>query len=250
MTSSQDGSGSLAIGYASLGLFGISILVLIGFLFYGVDGPAGQDDLVWPWTDRGRDDQAVAFNALLILVWGGLHSLLARPALRTQWQKILKPHLQPAVYSIVASAGLILLCMLYKRMPHEVYELRGSGALLARVVFYAAWTLFIYCFMHIDPLDIAGVRQILDYLRGSGRPPQAFQPSGPFLWCRHPVELSFVVAFWAAPRMTTGHLLFATLMTAYTLIGIDLEDRRMIDRHGAPYVDYMRRVPQLLPWPR
>lgn len=253
MTPARDGPGALALGYASLALFGISILVLIGFLLYRVDGPA--DGAAGFFRDVGRSagvpgDNAVAFNALLILAWGFLHSLLARPALRTQWQKILKPHLQPAVYSIVASAGLILLCMLYKTMPHEVYELRGSAAFLARAVFYAAWALFLYCFMHIDPLDVAGVRQILDYLKETGHTPEPFQPSGPFLWCRHPVELAFLVAFWAAPRMTVGHLLFATLMTLYTIIGIDLEDRRMLDRRGPAYLDYMRRVPQILPWPR
>lgn len=254
MTPARDGTGALALGYSSLALFGLSILVLIFFLLQGVDGPAdGSDNLFWD-SERSAagmgGDNAVAFNTLLILAWGFFHSLLARPALRTQWQKLLKPHLQPAVYSIVASAGLILVCYLYKRMPHEVYELRGSAAFLARVVFYAAWGLFVYSFMHIDPLDVAGVRQILDYLKQTDRPPEPFQPSGPFLWCRHPVEFAFLVAFWAAPRMTVGHLLFATLMTLYTIIGIDLEDRRMLDRCGPAYLEYMRRVPQLLPWPR
>ena len=253
MTPPRDGSGVLALGYASLALFGISVLVLIGFLLYKIDGPV--DDAEGIFLEVGRSsglagDNAVAFNTLLVLAWGFFHSLLARPAFRAQWQKILQPHLQPAVYSIIASVGLILLCLLYKTMPHEVYELRGSPAFLARVLFYAAWGLFIYCFMHIDPLDVSGVRQILDYLRGTDRPPEPFQPSGPFLWCRHPVELSFLVAFWAAPRMTVGHLLFASLMTLYTLIGIDLEDRRMLDRMGPAYLDYVRRVPQLLPWPR
>jgi protein-S-isoprenylcysteine O-methyltransferase Ste14 len=119
-----------------------------------------------------------------------------------------------------------------------------------RVVFWGAWALFVWCFAHIDPLDITGVRQILDFLRGADRPPAPFHPSGPFLWCRHPVELSFVIAFWAAPRMTAGHLLFASLMTLYTLVGIDLEDRRMLRRHGAAYQEYIARVPQLVPWPR
>jgi protein-S-isoprenylcysteine O-methyltransferase Ste14 len=253
VTSARDGSGALALGYASLALFGISILVLIGFLLYRVDGPA--DDAGAFLREIGRsagveNDNAVAFNTLLVLAWGFLHSLLARPGLRTQWQKILQPHLQPAVYSIVASLGLILVCALYKPMPREVYELRGSAAFLARVVFYAAWGLFLYCFMHIDPLDVAGLRQILDYLKGADRPPEPFQPSGPFLWCRHPVELAFIVAFWAAPRMTSGHLLFAALMTLYTIVGIDLEDRRMLGQRGPAYQEYVRRVPQILPWPR
>ena len=253
MTSVRDGSGALALGYASLGLFGLSILILIWFLVSDVDASAGASEgFLWEVRraagDRG--DSAVAFNTLLILAWGSLHSLLARPALRAQWQKLLRPHLMPAAYAMTASGGLILLCLFYKRIPHEVYALDGSAAFLVRVVFWAAWALFVWCFLHIDPLDIAGVRQILDYLRGANQPPATFQPTGPFLWCRHPVELAFVAAFWSAPRMTAGHLLFAALMTLYTFVGIDLEDRRMLDRHGAAYHDYMKRVPQFIPWPR
>ena len=98
-----------------------------------------------------------------------------------------------------------------------------------------------------DLLEVTGLRPIRRYLDGTVRPPEPFRPAGPFLWVRHPVELSFLLAFWAAPIMTRGHLLFAALMTLYTFIGIDHEDRRMLDLHGAAYADYMKRVPQILP---
>ncbi|HYS78338.1 MAG TPA: isoprenylcysteine carboxylmethyltransferase family protein, partial [Candidatus Dormibacteraeota bacterium] len=67
---------------------------------------------------------------------------------------------------------------------------------------------------------------------------------------RHPVELAFLIAFWAAPRMSAGHLLFACVMTFYTFLGIDHEDRRMLELHGAGYAEYMKKVPQILPLPR
>jgi methanethiol S-methyltransferase len=252
LTRARDEAGALALGYASLFLFVVSILILIWFLQTGLDaGPEERGGLsMLRRTASQESDSAVAFNALLILAWGGLHSLMARPAFRTQWQKILPPHMQPAVYALVASGGLILVCCLFKRMPSDIYVLHGSAAFLTRVLFWAAWGLFVYCFFHLDPLDIAGLRQILDYQGGVTKPPDPFHPTGPFLWCRHPVELAFVVAFWATPRMSTGHLLFASLMIVYTLIGIDLEDRKMLDRHGAAYLEYVKRVPQILPWPR
>ena len=67
---------------------------------------------------------------------------------------------------------------------------------------------------------------------------------------RHPVELAFLIAFWAAPMMTVGHLLFATVMTLYTFLGVDHEDRRMLEMHGPGYADYIKKVPQILPLPR
>jgi protein-S-isoprenylcysteine O-methyltransferase Ste14 len=99
-------------------------------------------------------------------------------------------------------------------------------------------------------MEVAGLRPILRQHDGVQPSPAPFRPAGPFLRVRHPVELAFVIVFWAAPTMTVGHLLFAALMTLCTFVGVDLEDRRMIAIHGAVYIDYIRRVPQIVPLPR
>jgi len=243
----------LTLGYSSLALFAISIVTLIWFLVDRVGQAEDTADAIGRELMRaagGRGDARATFDALLILAWGFLHSLMARPRFKAQMQKILRPHLQPAVYSLVASAGLIGLCLLYRPIPRLIYALDGGPALLVRLLFFAAWGLFLYCFLHIDPLEIAGLRPILDYLRERPRVSEGFRPSGPFLWVRHPVELAFLIAFWAAPAMTAGHLLFAAVMTLYTFLGIDLEDRKMLDLYGAGYQEYMKRVPQIIPLPR
>lgn len=254
MTASiRDRNVELSIGYASVALFGISIAVLIWFLRALVDNPEPFVDAVQREIERateGRGDARATFNALLMLAWGFLHSFMARPRFKERLQKVLRPHLEPAVYSIVASAGLIALCLLYRPIPRVVYELRGGAALIVQILFYAGWALFAYCFLHLDALEVAGLRPILRSLDGVARPPEPFRPTGPFLWVRHPVELAFLIVFWAAPRMTVGHLLFASVMTAYTLLGVDHEDRRMLDLHGPAYADYIRKVPQILPLPR
>ncbi len=243
----------LSVGYASLALFGGSIVVLIWFLMSGVGRGEEMSDAITREIERatdGRGDARATFDVLLTLAWGLLHSLTARPRFKIRMQKILRPHLFPAFYSIVASAGLILLCYFYRPIPREVYALEGGAALLVRIIFYAAWALFIYCWMHIDLLEIVGLRPIFRYLDNQAAPSEPFRPSGPFLWVRHPVELAFLVAFWAAPRMSAGHLLFASLMTLYTFLGVDLEDRRMLDLYGAGYGEYLKKVPQIIPLPR
>ena len=243
----------LSIGYASVALFGISIGVLIWFLLGRLDNPEPALTFFRLEVERaadGRGDARATFDVLLILVWGFLHSFMARPRFKVHLQKILRPHLEPAVYSIVASAGLIVLCLLYRPIPREVYALDGGPALLVRLVFYGGWALFLYSCLYLDVLEIVGLRPIFRYLDGVARPLEPFRPGGPFLWVRHPVELAFLVAFWAAPMMTVGHLLFAAVMTFYTFLGVDHEDRRLLELHGPGYADYIKKVPQILPLPR
>ncbi len=244
---------ALSVGYASLALFGASIAVLIWFLLARVNPPEDHAGEAWGWLRRatvGEGDARATYDTLLVLAWGFLHSLMARPRFKEKLQKILRPHLHAALYSLVASLGLVALCLLYQPIPREVYVLQGGPRLLARLVFYAGWALFLYCWLHLDLLEIVGLRPIRRYLDGEAGPREPFRPSGPFLWVRHPVELSFLIVFWAAPRMTVGHLLFAALMTLYTFVGIDLEDRRMVEIYGPGYLDYIRRVPQIIPLPR
>lgn len=243
----------LTFGYASLATFAVSIGVLIWFLHSSLDRVEESQNVVQRTIERitdGRGDARATFDAILTLAWGFLHSLMARPGFKTHMQKILRPHLEAALYSVVASSGLIALCLLYRPIGREVYALEGGAALIVQVIFYAGWALFVYCWFHLDLLEVVGLRPILRYLDGTAGPAGAFHPTGPFLWVRHPVELAFLVAFWASPRMTVGHLLFAGLMTLYTFIGIDLEDRKMLDLQGTPYQEYVRRVPQIVPLPR
>lgn len=243
----------LSVGYVSLLLFCASIAVLIWFLLAGVDRGEPMADAVHRQLERatgGRGDARAMFDALLTLGWGFVHSLMARPRFKVHLQKVLRPHLEPAVYSMVASGSLILLAVLYRPIPREVYALGGGPALLARLLFYAGWALFAHCWFHLDLLEVVGLRPILRYLGNEPRPLAPFRPTGPFLWVRHPVELAFLITFWAAPTMSVGHLLFASLMTLYTFIGVDLEDRKMLELHGAGYLDYVRKVPQIVPLPR
>jgi methanethiol S-methyltransferase len=244
----------LSIGYGSLLLFGASIVTLIWFLSVGVDrGEEPSPNFFQRQMEHLSDDHGDAratVDILLILAWGFLHSFMARPRFKVKMQKILRPHLEAALYSIVASAGLILVCGLYRPIPREVYSFEGGAALLVKILFYAGWALFLFCWFHIDLLEVVGLRPVFRYLDGEGRALEPFHPTGPFRWVRHPVELAFLITFWAAPRMTAGHLLFASVMTLYTFIGVDHEDRRMLDLHGSAYLDYTKKVPQILPLPR
>jgi len=59
--------------------------------------------------------------------------------------------------------------------------------------------------------------------------------------------LGFLVAFWAAPVMSPGRLLFAGVITAWVLVAIRIEESTLVQIHGEQYEGYRRRVPALLP---
>ena len=63
-------------------------------------------------------------------------------------------------------------------------------------------------------------------------------------------RVGFIVAFWAAPKMSAGHLLFALTTTVYILVAIVLEERDLTGFYGEPYRKYRNRVWALLPLSR
>jgi protein-S-isoprenylcysteine O-methyltransferase Ste14 len=57
----------------------------------------------------------------------------------------------------------------------------------------------------------------------------------------------FVIAFWATPTMSVGHLFFAAMTTAYILVAVQLEERDLVTFHGDEYRKYQRQVGMLIP---
>jgi protein-S-isoprenylcysteine O-methyltransferase Ste14 len=124
----------------------------------------------------------------------------------------------------------------------------AAGVLTA--VSLAGWGIVLVSTFLIDHFELFGVKQTVSYALGRPLEPPRFTERLFYRWVRHPLMLGFLIAFWATPTMSQGHLLFAVVTTLYVLIAIQIEERTLVHLHGEQYRSYQRRVSMLLPFGR
>ncbi|NKY54388.1 isoprenylcysteine carboxylmethyltransferase family protein [Nocardia vermiculata] len=147
------------------------------------------------------------------------------------------------------SRGVIYL-QLWRPLPAEVWHVSATPA---RIVLYAislaGWALVLSSTFAIDHFDLFGVRQVVRRLRGQPGADPDFRTPALYRTVRHPLYLGFVIAFWAAPTMTAGRLLFAAVTTGYILVAVRFEEHDLVGVFGDRYRNYRRQVPMLVPHP-
>jgi methanethiol S-methyltransferase len=191
---------------------------------------------------------ACVVDLALLGLFGIQHSGMARRGFKRLWTKLVPWPVERSTYVLFSSLVLALLFWQWQGLPRVVWDVRQPAARVALwAVFGAGWfTVLISTFM-ISHADLFGLRQVWDLVRGRLSTPLPFQTRFLYRVIRHPLLLGFLIAFWATPRMTTGHLLFAGVSTAYILVAVRLEERDLIHVFGQRYADYRRRVPMLIP---
>jgi protein-S-isoprenylcysteine O-methyltransferase Ste14 len=136
-------------------------------------------------------------------------------------------------------------------MPAVIWHVGlPAGRLALWVLFWLGWATAFASTLMVNHFDLFGLRQVYLAWRGKPYTDIGFRAQLLYRLVRHPLMLGFLIAFWAAPTMTAGHLLFAIGMTGYILIAVQLEERDLVAALGSQYRDYRRDVPMLLPRPR
>src|SRR3954469_13125312 len=240
---------SLATRLLTLCYGGLAYLIFFGTFLYAVGFVSGY--VVPKTVDTGSTSSlqtALLVNLVLMSIFAVQHSGMARQGFKKLFARFASPAIERSTYVLLASLTLILLFWQWQAMPTVIWNVENP--FLAGVVMACGalgWLIALYSTFLISHFELFGLTQVVAHFAGRMAEPVKFKTPGLYRLIRHPIYLGFIIAFWSAPTMTLGHLLFAAVTTAYIFVGIYLEERDLVSLFGDQYRHYRQMVAMLLP---
>ena len=198
-------------------------------------------------TPKGPVGMALAVDLGLLAAFAVQHSGMARPAFKRWWTKFVPEPIERSTYVLISSLALALMYAVWQPIGGVIWEAHGALRTAVIGLYLFGWVLLLYTTFLIDHFDLFGLKQV--WRRLADKPYMAPQFHTPALYklVRHPLYIGWLTIFWAAPKMTVAHLVFAVMTTAYILIAIQFEERDLLTHFGDDYANYRKRTPMLIP---
>jgi len=193
--------------------------------------------------------EALIVNMLLMALFAIQHSVMARPQFKAWWTQFVPKSVERSTYVLFATLLVALMCWQWRPIPAVLWHIDDPviAGVMTGLSLFGFLVVLASSFL-INHFELFGVYQVAKNLTGREMPAPRFYTPLFYNFVRHPLYLGFIIAFWAAPTMTAGHLLFAVVTTAYIFIGILLEERDLVDLFGDDYRRYRQRVAMIIPW--
>lgn len=202
-------------------------------------------------SGSGTDSTGLALliNAGLLALFAVQHSVMARPAFKRWWTRLVPKSVERSTYVLFASVVLIVMFYFWQPIPAVIWAVEDPVAAgIINGIFWLGWGVLLLATFLINHFELFGLSQVYGRLRNKPERPVSFKTPFLYRFTRHPIYLGFLLSFWAAPVMTAGHLFFAVGTTGYILLGIYLEEHDLIDQFGEQYRNYRRSVGMF--WPK
>lgn len=233
------------------GLFGLVAYFVFFATFLYLIAFVGNFPFVPITIDRASEAPlaaAIAINIGLIALFGVQHSVMARQGFKRAWTKVVPEPIERSMYVLLASVVLMVLFIFWQTIPGTIWSVTNIfGAYILWTIFGLGWLMVLLSTFLINHFELFGLQQVYRNLRGEGAAPPKFHQPFFYKLVRHPLYTGFLLAFWATPVMTLGHLIFALGMTIYILVAIQYEERDLTKLFGQQYSDYRTKVGMLLP---
>lgn len=234
----------LFYGIVAYLVFLIAFLYAIGFV---------SNIIVPKSIDSGSETTllySIFINVILLSVFALQHSIMARPKFKEWFNSIFSQAMERSTYILLSSLALILIYWQWQPITTIIWETENtvlSGIITG--IFFLGWLIVLLSTFMINHFELFGLAQIFDNLTNKQTANPKFQTNYLYKIVRHPIMLGFIIAFWATPTMTVGHLLFSLVTTIYIFIAVKyLEEKDLCKFIGEKYETYQKEVPMIVPF--